>query len=418
MSTVDARIEGEPASIRAVSSWLSGTLAPAATQAADTSRSQLDRAAEAWDGTASEAAQGRIATLSTRTTELGTTVSDTARSLDTLAAALEAEQAEMDRALGVARNGGLQVDGTVVHQPPAAQPVADLPAGATPEQAQAHGRAMQAHALAVAKIRTWDEVVDIVERARSRWRTALDDASRTWTGNSGNLVGLTRDLLAAGAEVGAITAVSRFASSGAQMHAAEAASLARHVSELAPDGRVVTTPSHWYDLYDRMRAETALADDAARAASNAKVPVALGRGLLVLGVAATGYGIYDDIQDGESPAQAAVSNGAGFAASLLAGAGAGAATGAIVGSFVPVPVVGTVAGAVVGTVVGTTVGLITSGAVDSMWENGVDSLGDVGNAIADGWDEMTSTVGDAGEMIGDAAGAVGGTVKDAWDALF
>jgi hypothetical protein len=71
-----------------------------------------------------------------------------------------------------------------------------------------------------------------------------------------------------------------------------------------------------------------------------------------------------------------------------------------------------------GTRGGTAAGLITSGAIDSMWENGVDSIGDVGTAIADGWDELTGTVGDAGDVIGDAAGAVGDTVKDAWDAIF
>jgi hypothetical protein len=418
VTSVNARIEGAPATIRGVSAWLRDTLARAANDAESTGVHQRDHAAEVWTGDASSAAQGRIGTLASRTGTLGSTATGTARALDTLATALDDEQAEMARALTVAAAGGLQVSGTVITSPTPAQAVAALPADATPAEAETYRRDMAAHDLAVQRAGTWDVVVGIVDGALARWRQALADASATWDANAGNLVGLTNDLLSTGVEASAVVAVSRFAAQGAQIHAAEAAKLAQHLDDLAPGGRVTTSPGHWYDLYDRMRAQTALADDATRAGANARVPVALGRGLLVLGVAATGYGIYDDMQNGESGAQAAVSNGVGFGASLLAGAGAGAATGAIVGTFIPVPVVGTVAGAVVGTVVGTAAGLITSGAIDSMWENGVDSIGDVGTAIADGWDELTGTVGDAGDVIGDAAGAVGDTVKDAWDAIF
>ena len=113
-----------------------------------------------------------------------------------------------------------------------------------------------------------------------------------------------------------------------------------------------------------------------------------------------------------------MSNGVGFGASLLAGAGAGAATGAFVGTFVPVPVVGTGAGADVGTVIGTGVGLITSGRIGSMWENGVESIDDVRDVIADGWDEMTGTVADADELVGDMVGAFGDAAKGVWDAIF
>lgn len=62
--------------------------------------------------------------------------------------------------------------------------------------------------------------------------------------------------------------------------------------------------------------------------------------------------------------QAVASGGAGFLASV----GAGAATGAVIGSFVPIPGVGTAVGAVIGA----GVGIFTSGAVDSLFENGPD----------------------------------------------
>ncbi|KGM12887.1 hypothetical protein [Cellulomonas bogoriensis] len=79
---------------------------------------------------------------------------------------------------------------------------------------------------------------------------------------------------------------------------------------------------------------------------------------------------------------------------------------------------GTVVGAVVGTVVGAGVGIVTSGMIDSMWENGVAELGDVGTAIADGWAELTETVGDIADLAGGAADWASTTARDVWDAIF
>jgi hypothetical protein len=79
------------------------------------------------------------------------------------------------------------------------------------------------------------------------------------------------------------------------------------------------------------------------------------------------------------------------------------ATGAVVGSFVPIPGVGTAAGAVIGA----GVGIFTSGAIDSLFENGPD----VGAAAEAGWD----AVADTGEAIGDAAGSVGDAIGGLFD---
>lgn len=414
VSALETRIDGEPGPLRRAASWLGDTLARAAAATSDVAHVQQGRLATSWSGEAAAGARARTTTLTARTDELAAAATATGSMLEALASALDDAQADMAHARAVALAGGLRVEGTLVHPPTPARPVPALPVDATPQEADAHDAAMRAHADATAKASTFDEVVRLADAARARWARALSEASAVWGERSGNLVGLTADLLSAGVEASAVAAFSRFAAAGAQAHSAAAARLAGHVDALSPGGRVVTTHQHWYELYDAMRTESAAADDAARAARSGRVPVGLGRALGGLGVLATGYGIYDDIQQGESPAQAAVSNGVGFGASLLAGAG----TGAVVGSFIPVPVVGTVVGAVAGTVVGAGVGLITSGMIDSMWENGVDSIGDVGDAIADGWDEMTGTVADAGDLVGGAADAVGGTVKDAWDAIF
>ncbi|MGY2704213.1 hypothetical protein [Nocardioides sp. HB32] len=123
------------------------------------------------------------------------------------------------------------------------------------------------------------------------------------------------------------------------------------------------------------------ADDLAKAGKS--IPLK-GSGALAI----AGIGL--DIAGGEDPVQATASGAGGFLASV----GAGAATGAVVGSFVPVPGVGTAAGAVVGA----GVGIFTSGAIDSLFENGPD----VGAAVDSGVDALEDT----GGAIADGAGAV------------
>jgi uncharacterized membrane protein len=103
-------------------------------------------------------------------------------------------------------------------------------------------------------------------------------------------------------------------------------------------------------------------------------------------------GIAYDIANGKDFDQAIVSGGVGFGASVLAGAA--------IGTAIPVPIVGTAVGALGGAVVG----VFASGAVDSLYENGI---GAVGDAISDG----ASAVTDTGK-------ALGGLAEDAWNAIF
>ncbi len=63
-------------------------------------------------------------------------------------------------------------------------------------------------------------------------------------------------------------------------------------------------------------------------------------------------------------------------------------------------------------------GIVTSGILDRMWENGMESLGDVGNAIADGWNEVVDTGAAILYMAGGVGGAVADTAKDGWNASF
>lgn len=125
--------------------------------------------------------------------------------------------------------------------------------------------------------------------------------------------------------------------------------------------------------------------------------------------------IYTDIQAGESVAQATTSNVVGFGASVAAGAGVGMALGTVF------PGVGNVVGAVAGAAVGGVVGIFTSGAVDSLFENGWD----VGEAFANGARDVWDTGAAIGELgaqravaVGDAVQAVGDGLSDAWESIF
>jgi uncharacterized membrane protein len=107
-------------------------------------------------------------------------------------------------------------------------------------------------------------------------------------------------------------------------------------------------------------------------------------------------GVVYDIHNGKPVEQAVVSGAAGFAASVAAGA----ATGAVIGTAIPVPGLGTAAGALVGAAAG----LFVSGAVDSMYQNGVLS-------VRQAWSGGE-------EALGDTVHAVGDVARDVWDAIF
>ncbi len=57
--------------------------------------------------------------------------------------------------------------------------------------------------------------------------------------------------------------------------------------------------------------------------------------------------------------------------------------------------------------VGAVVGSFTSGMIDGLWDSGLDSLSDVGDAIGSGVDEVK----DLGNAVGDLA-------SDAWHSIF
>lgn len=414
MTTIETHLDGSPSQIYAAADWLRTGVATAATTYASTVTAQRTTVGSDWAGDAAEQFLGAAATLTTGGDTVSSTATTLASALGVLGDELTGTLDDLAAARTHASSGGLTVAGTLVHHPGAAPTrVTDHGQDATPAQANAYDHYLTASATHAAAIITWDEVVELVNGAIERWDRALTSIESTWSANSGNLVGVSTDVFTTFGTVLAVSTVAFNASAVRNTHLAHAATIANHLDAFVDsNGRVLTQSSHFYDLMDARATHLAAAADIDRVP--ARTPTALGRAFGALGVIATGYSIYDDINNGESVEQAVVSNGVGFAASLAAGAG----TGAIIGSFIPVPVVGTIVGAVAGTIVGGVVGIVTSGMIDSMWENGVDGIEDVGQAIADGWGEVVATGEAIGDMASDVGGAIADGAKDVWDAIF
>lgn len=414
MSDLDTEIKGEVASIQAVGDWFRDDLAPGLGDLGDTTAAQRSLAQGDWEGEAATAFASRASTLATAADEGSTLTTQVATTVDTLATALQTAQSEM---IGVRLHAlrELSVDGFWVRNPGAGPPSAgpspapDAPTSET-DAWNAADAAVVAHN---AKVVVWDECVTRANAAWRAWQDALDAASSTWADHDSQYVGITAQLLSGGIQLELIRRTTPILAGEVDRMLQQAQTLRDHAEGLkAPDG-TISDRTHYYDLLD----EADRLDDAHPAArsglSNWELPKGLTRGLWVLDVAAAGYGIYSDWEE-EGPAQAITSNAVPAAASIGSAVLAGAGTGALVGSFIPIPGVGTAAGVVVGSVVGLAVGAFTSGAVDSLFESGADSLGDWGGAVSDGFGEIGDTAVGIYEGAGDLIDGAG----DVFDSIF
>lgn len=393
---LETRIEGSPDAIDDIGIFLSNTVAGHAETLGTDISSARTKALDGWTGAAADAFGSTTQTAQKATDTYGEDVAGLAGAVKTLGAALADAQKTMADARSSATDGGLTVSGTKIHGPGAA-PATELPADATTEQTEAAQQAVDAYN---AKVGLWNGLVETVDGANERWQEALNDFAATWKSAAGNLASVTTSFITAGASAGALANSAYRLKGTILLNQERLATAQKNLADAVRDGRVVLSKDDVYAFMDdAAKAKNVVAESTSKLESGLKVGSKLSKGLLVLGIAGTGYAIYDDMQNGESATQAVVSNGGGFVAGLAAGAGAGA----IVGSFI-VPPAGTIAGAAVGAVVGGAVGIFTSGAIDHLFEGAADGV--VGTLKA-GWDE----VADTGEAIGDLA-------SGAWHAVF
>lgn len=410
MSNLDTEIKGTPASIRAVASWLRQDLKTGFDDFGDEVSRQRRDAAGDWQGETATAFASRGQTLVASaddgvrvTSKVATLVGDLADDLDTA-------QGEMQGVRRTARDGDLDVVGFIVQNPGDAPPGAGPSPGvdATPQEVSAWDQRNQAVIDHNAKVAVWNTCVDLANEAWARWQAALDAAASNWTEHDSTYVGMSGQYLSAGIQLELVRRATPHLAGEVDNLLTRAAELRAHADALVgPDGRVApASRSQFYDLLDEADRLEASHPARAGALPNWELPKGLTRGLWVIDVATAGYGIYSDWEE-EGPAQAITSNAVPAIASIAAGAASGAAIGGVVGSFVPIPGVGTAAGIVVGAGVGIVVGAFTSGAIDSLFDSGADTLGDWGSAVGDGFEE-----------VGDQFSAIGEGVGDVFDSVF
>jgi hypothetical protein len=318
-------------------------------------------------------------------------VVEAATALDRFADAVDALCSRTGTLRQTAAASGLAVTASHVLRPPAAGPPVARPAAfATPAQVGAYRQASATRTTALNQVVAFAEAAEDMAAVRTDLAAAESDLDRVTAD--------VRRLLMPALDFGTGEGIGATVARGVgAMRGAASALLGDAQNVLAATRRpgAALFPRSFYGDLDQaaaLRAQAAaVSDDAARLARAGRA------GGWIVGGVLTGVSIYTDMQDGESAGQAVASNVGGFGASVVTGW----AVGAAVGSFVPVG--GTVVGAVLGAAAGGIVGVLTSDAIDGLWENG----GDLGRALQDGLDELM-----------DAGAAVGDSLSRAWDSIF
>ncbi|MGA6165683.1 hypothetical protein [Amycolatopsis magusensis] len=385
---IDTKIAGNPENVRGVSHWLRDSLAKGVSDAATRIYNARNSADAGWRGPAADSFRTKMTDGGQKTDQLATAASDSAQKIDDYAAELQRAQEAMRTVRSNAAAAGLTVNGDVIEDPgpaPAAPGAAPTGEAATPEAVAAHNDATAAADAHATKVNAYNAAQKDADTARQIAKLGTDTLKNVWSDVSNKWFLVIGDLVN-----GAAGTLAAQHASILTKHSKWLAEESAKLLESAKTAPASTSAAQIYKDFDASRAAAYSADDAAAAA--AKTESNAGRIGLKVGGALAVAGVVYDIANGKPVGQAVVSGAVGFGASVAAGA--------LIGSAIPVPVLGTAVGAGVGAVVG----LFASGAVDSLYQNGV---GAVGDAIEDG-----------AEAVADAGKAIGGLAKDAWDALF
>ena len=401
---LDTKIDGSPGSIRAIADWLRRDFGGGAEDIADTAHRQKSRTESDWTGEAGTAFAGRVKELAKAGDGAKSTATTVAGDVDALASDLERAQRDLATVRSTASGAGLTVAGTIIKDPGSGpSSPGDLPAGADQSATDAWTKANGAVEAHNRLVEAWDRAVKRAQEIFKEWYDALSEAPGLWEKHHKNLVGLTAPLLASNFEISLVARAYPALAGQIDFLNDQVAQNLEHADAMNRNG-VVHDRARYYQILDEIDDLKAnQIPEATKAVKNIEVPKGVTRGLWALDVLATGYAIHADMEEGESAAQATTSNGVSMVASIAAGAYVGGA----IGTAIPVPILGTAVGVVAGAAVGTVVGAFTSGAIDSIWENGMTSLGDAGKAVDEGWNEIKDT----GSAIGDLA-------EGAWDAVF
>lgn len=372
-------VDGSPRSLREVASFLDTSVAGGAGAYSESLRTALGRLREVWTGESGEALNQSLHKGRTSLIAIEEQAKARASDVRRLADELDAVLAALMDIRATARSGGLAVMMTTIYRP-----VLDPRAMLGSAEYQRYLR----------QVDLWRWIKSTVGEAKARWDRAVESFSDSWESSSSSLVGTTVELFSTAVTGSALAHKGYQLAAHRNLMSSLLESTRSHISaSVDAEGKLRVPRSRYYELVDQaehLKVSAATADDTLK--NGLRVGSKLSKGLLGLGIAGTGYAIYDDIQSGESVEQAVASNVGGFAAGMLAGAGAGAVVGTIIGGPV-----GTVVGAVVGGLVGAGVGMFTSGVIDHLFEN---ASATIASTLQAGFDEVANTVGAVGDAIG------------------
>jgi len=386
---IDTKIEGNPGSVQGAAQWLRTSLGMQVSHAADQINTSRNTANAGWDGTAGQAFSAKMTGGADKAGGLASAASSAAQALDDYAAELQRAHNDMHAVRAAAATGGLTVNGDVIEEPgPAPAMPGPPPTGdaVTPASVGAYSDAATAVNRYAALVDTYNVALRDAESVRASNHAAARQVNAAWTDVRYEPLFVASDLIN-----GAV--VANLVKANASMMSKHAKFLADNAAKYAELARTAPAGASARLIY--ADADTALAMRTASVDATAKAAQVESKGArfgLKAGGAIALAGIAYDIYNGKPVDQAIVSGGVGFGASVAAGA--------VIGSFIPVPVVGTEVGALGGAVVG----IFASGAVDSLYKNGI---GDVGDTVKDGV-----------SAVGDVAGAGKNLISDAWHSLF
>lgn len=393
---IETHIEGDPASIRSAADWLGKTLAGGLDRSVTDMFTARDHADSGWGGDAGPAFSQKIDAAARSTDGVRADAENAAQSFHRYADDLSTAQGGMERARSIARDAGLELSGTTIHEPAAVPAVPAIPAGqaVTAEMVTEHNASVTAYNGYQTKLAAYTEAQAEANRANSVLDAAKKVAQNMWGDITSKPVLLAGDFVNEGV-IGGLTAkhVSILKAQSKALLAESELAAQRYLTE--PGGSAASKRLITESLEKFMESDS-YALRAAKASSliESKIPI--------IGLAVTAADIGYDIHTGKPVGKAVISG--------VGGALAAAGTGALVGTMIAGPV-----GTVVGAGVGIVAGLVVSGGLD--W--GYDELPDgAKQAIEGGFDAVGHGITDAGSAIGDAGSAIGDGAKKAWDSIF
>ncbi|MFZ3392289.1 hypothetical protein TVH25_03390 [Rhodococcus sp. 7Tela_A2] len=351
---IDTYIDGDPADISRVGHLIRCHLAAALAAAGDNAEEARRIADDAWEGEASDRYLREASRIVRVVDEFHARTLSAADDFDTLSVALASALADMSDIRDRAASAGLPVVCNTIGDP---GPYSDE-----------------------SLLRIYDELADAATDVHRRWARDIAGVTHRWTS-------------AAWAALFTTTTGFDYLTAELSRHVDQLdkrATAFLHHSTRSMQAVIDLAPGTPYDevrrLFGQAKASTDdLAATLAKHTNLAPIPTRLAVGTGALGLVA-GAGI--DYFAGEPLEQAVVSNSAGLAASIAAGA--------ILGSTFPV------AGTLTGALAGTAVGIMTAGSVDHLYEDSsatilstldaglreareaIDALGDLGRAVRGG----------------------------------